>query len=116
MLDLQFVGGRKKQDVGQRNPVDRGNKGNGDSSTYLFNVIEVLHYLDQSKYCADNSNRRRVTACGFINLGRLFAAFFHVLQLHLHGLTKFLRLASVDSHEDSLAEEVILDAGDVLLQ
>ena len=69
---FQLGRGRQEKDIGDRDSVDCRNERYRDSAADFFDVLEVLHHLDQPHDRANDSDGRRISAGGFENLGVRF--------------------------------------------
>jgi hypothetical protein len=67
-FDFQLPSPGKEKNVGQANPINRGNEGDRNSLAHLRDVLEMLHDLNQAQHGADNADGWGVSASGFKNL------------------------------------------------
>ena len=107
MAKLKFACCREADEVGHGNTVDGSDEGDRNASSNLVDVGEVLHDLNESKDCADDSDGGRI-ASGSLKHSRDF--FFYlgfVVEFELHDLADLGWLGAVDGEHEGLFEERI---------
>ena len=107
--DSQFPGGGRQEEVSGPDAVNSGDKCDCDAASDLVDLVEMLHDLDQSYDCANDSYRRGEAARRFEDLRDFFFQLRVVVESKLHDLPKLARLGSIHCHHQRSLQKGVRD-------
>src|SRR6202012_2085779 len=109
----QLAGGGEQHEVGGAHAIDGGHEGHGNAFAYLFDVIQVLHDLDQSEDRSDDADGGREAACSLEDCGNLFLHYELVVDAQFHNLAQLGGLGSIDGQAQRLSQKRVVNSGQV---
>ena len=105
--DLELVGDRQKEQIGEADAVHGGGEGRGDAVAELGGIVQVLHHRHQAEHRADDAQRRRVDAHALEHLGGARVGRFARVHVDFERAADGVGLAAIDHQLQSLAQEGI---------
>ncbi len=113
---FDFVGCGEKDDIGNANTVNGGDKGYSDAVADLIDVSEIFHDLNEAENSTDDPDGGGIAAGGFKDFGFGFGVMFFYRDMKLHGGAEFVEVTPIDSHVDGTREEGVGDLWYLIFQ
>src|SRR6185312_3737450 len=105
--DFQLRGKREKEQICERDAVDRRSEGRSDSLAELRGVGQVLHDGDEPENRADDTERRRIDAHALEHFRPESIGVLARVELDFHDAANDVGLAAVDDQLQRLAHESV---------